>query len=351
MSFRDARLLQMPVPTTAIWLLGDILEVKGRQDLFIKQSPDILRALRRNGAGSKRGIIQPHRGRNRRAIAAAATRARKRATERPVGSRDPRISPGAVRHARQRGRLRLTPSLIRKLHRTIQEGAGDAGQWKRADNDIVEIAPGRPPRVRFTPLACAATPGAIDELCVLYRHAIDQDRVPPVIAIAACVFDFLCIHPFRDGNGRVSRLLTLLLLYQNGFEVGRYVSLDRIGVEEEKAQYYETLEQSSKGWHAGSHDLQPWLLYLLSVLRRASLEFEERAGSLKAPRGAKRALVESTRLRAFPARSAWPIWSGRAPVSAATWSAECCSISAKPARCAAWERDAGLSGKGCNTLL
>ena len=293
MSFRDARLLQMPVPTTAIWLLGDILEVKGRQDLFIKQSPDILRALR------EMALVQSVESSNRiEGVTVEPSRLRPLVlgNARPKGRSEVEIrgyrQALSVIHANAAG-LRLTPSLIRKLHRTIQEGAGDAGQWKRADNDIVEIVPGRPPRVRFTPLACAATPGAIDELCVLYRHAIDQDRVPPVIAIAACVFDFLCIHPFRDGNGRVSRLLTLLLLYQNGFEVGRYVSLDRI-VEEEKAQYYETLEQSSKGWHAGSHDLQPWLLSLLSVLRRASLEFEERAGSLKAPRGAKRALVEST---------------------------------------------------------
>lgn len=155
----------------------------------------------------------------------------------------------------------------------------------------VELAPGRPPRVRFTPISAAATPSAVDELCRLYRHAVSDDQPPPLIAIGAFVFDLLCIHPFRDGNGRVSRLLTLMLLYQHGFEVGRYISLDRL-VEEEKGRYYDVLETSSVGWHEGRHDLDPWLMFFLGVVRRAGVEFAARAGSIKAPRGAKRALVE-----------------------------------------------------------
>ena len=130
------------------------------------------------------------------------------------------------------------------------------------------------------------------ELSLLYRHALDQDNIPPLIAIAALVLDFLCIHPFRDGNGRVSRLLTLLALYQPGYEVGRYISLERL-VEESKEDYYEVLNRSSQHWHEGRHELTPWMNLLFAVIRRGYAEFEQCAGNVKAPRGAKTALVEA----------------------------------------------------------
>jgi Fic family protein len=119
---------------------------------------------------------------------------------------------------------------------------------------------------------------------------LDQDHIPPLVAIAALVLDFLCIHPFRDGNGRVSRLLTLLALYHHGYEVGRYVSLERL-VEESKESYYEALHASSQGWHEGKHDLLPWLNFQWAILRRAYREFEQRVGEVEAPRGAKTAWV------------------------------------------------------------
>jgi Fic family protein len=119
-----------------------------------------------------------------------------------------------------------------------------------------------------------------------------QDHIPPLVAIGAFVLDLLCIHPFRDGNGRVSRLLTLLALYQHGYEVGRYISLERL-VEEAKEDYYHVLHASSQRWHDSKHDLVPWLNHFLAIARRAYGEFEERAGQVKAPRGAKTALVEA----------------------------------------------------------
>ena len=130
----------------------------------------------------------------------------------------------------------------------------------------------------------------MNELCVLYRHALDQEGIPPLIASAALVLDFLCIHPFRDGNGRVSRLLTLLALYQHGYEVGRYVSLERL-TEESKEDYYECLNRSSRKWHEGRHELTPWMNFFLAIARRGYVEFEQRAGQVKAPRGAKAELV------------------------------------------------------------
>jgi Fic family protein len=106
------------------------------------------------------------------------------------------------------------------------------------------------------------------------------------------VLDFLCIHPFRDGNGRVSRLLTVLALYHHAFEVGRYISIERL-IEESKEDYYAVLQSSSVSWHDGKHDLLPWLNYFLAVLRRAYVQFEEGAGQVKSPKGAKTALVKA----------------------------------------------------------
>ncbi len=192
----------------------------------------------------------------------------------------------------------VTGDTLRELHRTIQEGAGDAGQWKRVETDIIEVRAGESPRVRFRTVPVAKTPQAVDELCLLYRHALDQEHIPVLVATACLVLDFLCIHPFRDGNGRVSRLLTLLALYHHGFEVGRYVSLERL-IEESKEDYYAVLQASSKGCHDGKHDVLPWLNYFLAVLRRAYLKFEERAGQVKSPRGAKTALIEAA-IGSFP---------------------------------------------------
>jgi Fic family protein len=194
--------------------------------------------------------------------------------------------------------MAVTPDLFRHLHRLIQEGAGDAGQWKRVDNEIVELREGAPPLVRFRPVPVAETPAAVEELCLAYRHVLNQEKVPPLLADACLILDFLSIHPFRDGNGRVSRLLTLLILYQHGYEVGRYISLERL-VEESRADYYEALRRSSENWHEGLHDLLPWLNYFLAILRRAYTELETQIGQTQAPRGAKTAQVEAA-VAAFP---------------------------------------------------
>ena len=134
------------------------------------------------------------------------------------------------------------------------------------------------------------TQTAMDQLVADWQTCLEACRVPPPIALAAFNLDFLCIHPFRDGNGRVSRLLWLLQSYQLGFEVGRYISLERL-VEQNKDRYYETLEQSSQGWHEGSHDPWPYINYVLFILKTAYREFVERVGETSEPRGSKTQLV------------------------------------------------------------
>jgi Fic family protein len=167
----------------------------------------------------------------------------------------------------------VEPKVILHLHAMAQGGfSGDAGQWKKRDNDIIEFLPSGERTVRFKPTSAKETPRAILELCRNYQQASDDPGIPPLLTAGTFVFDFLCIHPFRDGNGRVSRLLTTFLLLRHGFEVGRYVSLERI-VEETKADYYRVLGECSKGWHEGKNKLAPWWNYFLGFLRRAYLEF------------------------------------------------------------------------------
>jgi hypothetical protein len=122
------------------------------------------------------------------------------------------------------------------------------------------------------------------ELVELYEDAIKARIVPPLILLAAFNLDFLCIHPFRDGNGRVSRLLLLLQCYHLGFEVGRYISLERL-IEQNKERYFETLAQSSQGWHQGNHDPWPYINYTLFSIKSAYNEFVQRLGQLINPRG------------------------------------------------------------------
>jgi len=128
---------------------------------------------------------------------------------------------------------------------------------------------------------------------------VDVER-EPLVLVPLAILDFLCIHPFSDGNGRMARLLSLLLLYHADFAVGRYISLERV-IEESKQTYYETLEASSRGWHAGRHDPHPWLNYFWGMLLAAYKEFEQRVGELKDAPGAKTALIEqAVRRRVTP---------------------------------------------------
>ena len=125
-----------------------------------------------------------------------------------------------------------------------------------------------------------------------WQECLKEKTVHPLIALAAFNLDFLCVHPFRDGNGRVSRLLLLLQCYSLGYEVGRYISLERL-IEQNKERSYETLKNSSLGWHEGKHDPWPYINYLLYILKTAYQEFESRVGQMKTPRGAKTELVEN----------------------------------------------------------
>jgi len=175
--------------------------------------------------------------------------------------------------------IAIKSETILRMNAVAQEGSGDARQWKLWDNEIIEFPKdGGPPRLRFKPVEAGLTPAAMEELCRWYTHTVDQRKVQPLVATAALVFDFLCIHPFRDGNGRVG-LLSLLALYHFDYDVGRYISLERI-IEESREDYYENLRLSSVGWHEGKHDLGPWVNYFLAIVRRGYLELIEKTGGV-----------------------------------------------------------------------
>jgi Fic family protein len=266
------------------------MESRGKQDLWMRQKPEVLAALR------EQAMIQSAESSNRiegvtvppnrlRSLVLGGAKPRDRSEEELAGYRR------ALNWIFSRkGDVSITPEVIRRLHALAQgRHSGDAGEWKRRDNEIIEVLPNGQRRIRFVPTPARDTPKVMDALCRTYQGVRSEERIPPLLIVATFVFDFLCVHPFRDGNGRVSRLVTTLLLKAHGFEVVRYVSLERL-VEERKDEYYGILHACSQGWHDGNNEVVPWWNYFLGVLRSGYREFESQVESSGA-RPAKSELV------------------------------------------------------------
>lgn len=278
------------LPTRTTWYLTDLAQALGKQELFTRQSPQKLKVLREHAliesAISSNRIEGVEVDRSRIATLIFGKAAlRDRDEEEVRGYRD------ALKLIHERGaKLPISEDTIRKLHRLSRGEVWDAGAYKEKDVDIIQtFADGRS-RVRFKTVTPKETPKAMAEMIELWRRGIREKWVHPFVLAAALNLDFLCIHPFRDGNGRASRLLFLLACYHSGLEVGRYISLERL-IEQNKERYYEVLEQSSQGWHEGKHDLWPAINFLLYILTEASKEFERRLGDVKSIPGEKTALV------------------------------------------------------------
>jgi len=263
-------------------------EARGRQDLFVAQIPEQLEVLRQTA------VVESSESSNRiegvvaapgrvEAIVLRAAAPRDRSEQEIAGYRD---ALQLIHESHEH--MAFTSNVVLQLHSMLfRYLPSEGGVWKATDNQIVERdAQGRVTRVRFTPVPAVGTPGAMQALATAYDTAQREGRFDPLILVPLAVLDFLCIHPFRDGNGRMARLLTLLLLYHFRYHVGRYISLERV-IEESKETYYEALEKSSQGWHEGRHDTRPWLDYFWGVLLRAYREFEERVGTLSLGRGSK----------------------------------------------------------------
>lgn len=173
------------------------------------------------------------------------------------------------------------PSIILQLHRDLYkfEGMDIGGRYKTSDNIIEEQDAEGNKSVRFRPMPAWETPEAIEKLCVSYDEALNSENIDALIIIPMFVLDFLCVHPFNDGNGRISRLLTLLLLYRSGYIVGKYISIEKL-IEQTKEIYYESLQLSSAGWHENKNDYEPFVKYMLGVIVAAYRDFSSRVSLL-----------------------------------------------------------------------
>ena len=286
-------------------MLRSLGESLGKQKLFLKQRPEILRGLQTVAAiestdSSNRleGIVAPQA--RIKALVEDRVEPRDRSEQEIAGYRD------AMELIHQAGKdMPVSSNVVLQLHsRLYTYMSEEGGHWKSIDNEIVEKdADGNITRVRFKAVSAVATEQAMQDLVDNYALAL-ADGLDPVLIIPLFILDFLCIHPFRDGNGRVSRLLTNQLLYRAGYDVGRYISLERRFLETSKT-YYETLERSSQGWHEENHDAMPWVRYFWGVILSAYREFEERVGNIKAGSGSKSKRVrEAVERKVVPFRSA-----------------------------------------------
>ncbi len=280
------------IPTSASWYLTDLGEALGKQKLFTRQAPQKLKTLREHA------VIESAVSSNR--IEGVEINSARVGTVIFGKSHLQDRNEEEIRGYRQAldlihkngSRLPVSEKTILTLHKLARGDVWDAGKYKEKQGDIIEKYPDGTQRVRFKTVSPELTPDHLNTLIDLWDECLKQKWVPPLIATAAYNLDFLCIHPFRDGNGRASRLLLLLQSYHIGYEVGRYISLERL-IEQNKERYYQTLEHSSIGWHEGKHDPWPYINYILSIFNLACKEFETRVGQTNSEKGAKTAIIRS----------------------------------------------------------
>lgn len=277
------RVYQKLLTPDIVALLGQIHEYKGEQALLIGAKGDTLAQL------IELAKIQSTEASNRiEGIFTSDERLKKLVRDKTMPrSRDEQEIAGyrdvlATIHESY-AYIPLKPSVILQLHRDLYRFSGKSigGAYKNADNVIQEIDEQGNKFVRFQPVPAWETPEAVERACGAFDDAAKNTEYDPLLLIPVFVLDFLCIHPFNDGNGRMSRLLTLLLLYRAGYFVGKYISIEKL-IEQTKETYYDALQQSSAGWHEKENDYAPFARYLLGVIAAACREFSARARMLTA---------------------------------------------------------------------
>lgn len=257
--------------------LTQIHEYKGQQNLFIEAKADALSSLPevariQSAEASNRieGIITTDD--RLKKIVREKTMPQTRSEKEIAGYRDVL----ATIHE-SHDYIPPRPSVILQLHRDLYKYSDKSigGSFKNSDNVIAEELPDGQQIVRFKPVPVWETPEAITSLCSAFQEATQDAELDPLLLIPIFILDFLCIHPFNDGNGRMSRLLTLLLLYRSGYIVGKYISIEKL-ISDTKETYYEALQASSYNWHEGTNDYAPFVTYMLGVLAAAYRDFESR---------------------------------------------------------------------------
>jgi Fic family protein len=267
-------------------------EYKGKQDLFKEQAPQLLESLRQaaviqstESSNRIEGVIAPSK--TIKQLVQGKIRPANRSEQEIAGYRDVLTTIHA-----SFAHMPFTVNLVLQLHRDLYSfTSSPGGTWKLSDNAITEKLPDGTERIRFQPTPAFRTPAAMEELHARFNELWDDQVVDRLLLIPTYILDFLSIHPFRDGNGRIARLLAILLLYKAGYEVGRYISLEKV-VEDTREGYYDTLYRSSQDWHDSAHDLRPfWEYFIGVVLLRAYTIFQERVGTVISSKGAKRELI------------------------------------------------------------
>lgn len=275
--FDYSKLGEMNYDREILSLVSQIHEYKGRQELFLRQRPedlDRLIEIAKIQSTEASNEIEGIRTTNTRLrqLCAEKTAPRNRNEKEILGYRDVL---NLIHESFEY--IPLRSNYILQLHRDLYKYTGETfgGSFKSSQNYISKTDSAGKSVVLFTPLAPFETPAAVEELCTGFNTAIDNSTVDPLILIPVFVHDFLCIHPFNDGNGRMSRLLTTLLLYRTGYVVGRYISLES-KIAKNKNLYYEALEECQKGWYDNEEDPVPFIKYMLGIILAAYRDFEDR---------------------------------------------------------------------------
>lgn len=268
-------------------LIAAIYKEAGKQEMYLKRRPEELEKLvniakiqSTEASNAIEGIVTTNT--RIRQLALEKTTPKNRDEQEIAGYRDVL---GIIHESFDT--IPITQNYILQLHKVLYHYRYNpvAGRTKTVQNYITASYPDGHSETLFTPLAPYETPDALDRLCEEYNRVIGNMELEPLIAIPIFIHDFLCIHPFNDGNGRMSRLLTTLLLYRNGFYVGKYISLEA-KIAKNKDLYYDALYESQIGWHEGTDDPVPFIKYLLGTILSAYRDFEDRFALVETKRSA-----------------------------------------------------------------
>lgn len=281
-NFDYQKLAQQKWDSEILLYVAKIHEYKGRQELYVRQKPvelerlvEVARIQSTEASNKIEGIVTTST--RIKQLMSEKTSPRNRDEKEIMGYRDVL---NTIHESHEF--IPLRPSYILQFHRDLlkRTGLSYGGTFKNVQNYIKETLPDGTEIIRFTPVAPYETPAAVEAICDSYARTQALEAIDPLILIPVFICDFLCIHPFNDGNGRMSRLLTLLLLYQNGFEVGKYISVEK-EIEKTKDVYYDVLEGADFGWHEEKNDYTPFIRYMLQVILSCYVEFEERVGLMQ----------------------------------------------------------------------
>lgn len=275
--FHYAAIREQKWDSEILGLIAAIYKEAGKQEMYLKQRPEELEKLveiakvqSTEASNAIEGIVTTST--RIRQLVEEKTAPRNRDEQEIAGYRD------ALNIIHENfDAIPITRNYILQLHKVLYSHMNNpmAGQTKSVQNYISATYPNGHTETLFTPLAPFETPEALERICDEYNRVIGNMEAEPLIVIPIFIHDFLCIHPFNDGNGRMSRLLTTLLLYRNGFYVGKYISLEA-KIAKNKDLYYAALRQAQEGWHEGTEDAVPFIKYLLGIILSAYRDFEDR---------------------------------------------------------------------------